>query len=148
MDERFDEIDDKLGELSDKLEELSDKLDELSDNVDNISGDIETDVETAVEDAVYGAVENAISDISVGQPPLITVFSQDKKFILPVYAVEARRLKKEQDPYGIYVQYTQSGSTRVVGKYPNKEAALAEMKELAEAINLSTVNRTKFYKIK
>ena len=74
--------------------------------------------------------------------------AQDKKFIVPIYSVEARRVKKDQDPYLIMAQTSPSGNTRIIGRYPNKEAALTEMKNLAEAINLSTVNRTKFYEIK
>lgn len=148
MDERFDTIEEKLEELSEKLEEISCK-------VDSVSSDIETEVENAVESAmsdlscdIESTVEDAVSNISSGQSPLITVFSQDKKFIVPIYSVEARRVKKDQDPYLIMAQTSPSGNTRIIGRYPNKEAALTEMKNLAEAINLSTVNRTKFYEIK
>ena len=151
MDERFDQLEEKLDELSDKLEEFSDKLEELSDKFDDISRDIEDSVECAISDmtsdvecAAENAVESAVSDLNVGQTPLITIFSQDKKFILPVYSVEARRLKKGEEPYAIYAQYTSSGHMRVIGRYANKEAALVEMQKIFKAV----FGGPKFYEVK
>ena len=70
--------------------------------------------------------------------------SQDKKHIIPVFSFEARRLKKGEEAYVIYARSTPSGNTCVVGRYPNKEAALAEMQKIAKAI----WNGPKFYEIK
>ncbi len=148
MDERFDIIEEKLNELTEKLEEISCK-------VDSVSSDIETDVENAVESAISdlssdlscdleGTVEDALSNANVGQAPLITVFSQDKKFIIPAYAFEARRKKNGEEPYLIIAQASPSGNTRVVGRYDNKDAALSEMQKIFKAV----YGGPKFYEIK
>ncbi|MBO4971731.1 MAG: hypothetical protein J6D45_02850 [Clostridia bacterium] len=144
MDERFDLIEEKLEELAAKLEEISCK-------VDSVSSDIETDVENAVESAISdlscdleGTVEDALSNVNVGQAPLITVFSQDKKFIIPAYAFEARRKKNGEEPYLIIAQASPSGNTRVVGRYDNKDAALSEMQKIFKAV----YGGPKFYEIK
>ena len=144
MDERFDQLEEKIDELTEKIDELTDKFDDISreieDSVECAISDMTSDVECAAENAV----ENAISNINAGQNPLLTVFTQDKKSIIPVYSFEARRWKKDQEPYAIWAQYTSSGHTKVIGKYDNKEAALSEMQKIFKAV----YGGPKFYEIK
>lgn len=149
MDERYEELEAMLSELSDKVGELIDKVEELGDGIEDKVEDavsnITSDLESAVEDAAEYAISDAVADLSVGsQQPLLTVFSQDKKHIVPVFSLEARRLKKGEEAYAIYAHSTPSGNTCVIGRYPNKEAALAEMQKIAKAI----WNGPKFYEIK
>ena len=145
MDERYEELEAMLSELSDKVGELIDKVEELGDGIEDAVSNITSDLESAVEDAAEYAISDAVADLSVGsQQPLLTVFSQDKKHIVPVFSLEARRLKKGEEAYAIYAHSTPSGNTCVIGRYPNKEAALAEMQKIAKAI----WNGPKFYEIK
>lgn len=149
MDERFEALEDMVSDLSDKIDELIDKIEELGDGIEDKVEDavsnITSDLESAVEDAADYAINDAISEINVGsQQPLLTVFSQDKKHIIPVFAIEARRIKKGEEAYAIYAHATPSGNTCLIGRYPNKEAALAEMQKIAKAI----WNGPKFYEIK
>lgn len=149
MDERYEELEAMLSELSDKVGELIDKVEELGDGIEDKVEDavsnITSDLESAVEDAAEYAISDAVADLSIGsQQPLLTVFSQDKKHIVPVFSFEARRLKKGEEAYAIYANSTPSGNTCVIGRYPNKEAALAEMQKIAKAI----WNGPKFYEIK
>ena len=149
MDERFEALEDMVSDLSDKIDELIDKIEELGDGIEDKVEDAvsnnTSDLESAVEDAADYAINDAISEINVGsQQPLLTVFSQDKKHIIPVFAIEARRIKKGEEAYAIYAHATPSGNTCLIGRYPNKEAALAEMQKIAKAI----WNGPKFYEIK
>ena len=149
MDERYEELEAAISELSDKVNELIDKIEELDDGIEDKVEDavssITSDLESAVEDAAECAINDAMSDLNVGsQQPLLIVFSQDKKHIVPVFSFETRRIKKGEEPYAIYAHLTPSGNTCVIGRYPNKEAALAEMQKIAKAI----WNGPKFYEIK
>jgi len=148
MDERFDTIEEKLDELLEKLEEISCK-------VDSVSSDIETEVENAVESAmsdlscdIESAVEDAVSNISSGQSPLITVFTQDKKWITPIYSFDARRWKKGEEAYAVWGRTSPSGNQILIGKYENKEIALEQMKKLAKAVSAALLGGPKFYEIK
>lgn len=149
MDDRYEELENLISDLSDKIDELTDKIEELGDGIEDKMEDavsnLTSDLESAVEDAAEYAINDAMSSINTGNnTPLLTVFSQDKKHIIPVYAFEARRAKKGEEPYLIVATYTPSGYNTVVGRYSNKDAALAEMQKIAKAI----WNGPKFYEIK
>ena len=149
MDEVYEELEDMLSDLSDKVDELIDKIEELrdgiEDKVEDAVSNITSDLESAVEDAAECAINDAMSDLNIGnQHPLLTVFSQDKKHIIPVFAFEARRIKKGEEAYAIYAHAAPSGYPCLIGRYPNKEAALEEMQKIAKAI----WNGPKFYEIK
>jgi hypothetical protein len=104
MDEVYEELEDMLSDLCDKVDELIDKIEELGDGIEDKVEDavsnITSDLESAVEDAAECAINDAMSDLNIGnQHPLLTVFSQDKKHIIPVFSFEARRIKKGEEAY-------------------------------------------------
>lgn len=121
-------------ELRDQLAELIEKIDDLEDTIESA---VESAVADAVEDAVTDAVEDAVQSASVGAPsgakPAMYLLSQDKKNLLPFYSVRARRNKKDEEIYVIDHVFPNWNST-MVGKYENKGAALAEMKNIADAL--------------
>lgn len=145
MQEKLESFENRLNELSRKIDDISAEItDSVNSAISDAMSDVECVVEDAAESAVNAAIEDAISNLNFGQAPLITVFSQDKKFIIPVYSFEARRAKKGEEPYLITAQYSPSGNIRTIGRYPNKEAALAEMQKLFKAV----YGGPKFYEIK
>ncbi len=123
------------------IDELRDQLAELIEKIDDLQDTIESTVEDAVSDAVEDAVENAVSDAmedasagaSAGTKPTMYLLSQDKKELVPFYSARARRNKKGEEVYVIDHVFPGWRST-VVGRYENKAAALAEMKNIADAL--------------
>lgn len=118
-----------INELKEMLSELSSRLDELPDEI----GDL---VETTVEGVVQDALEDAFIEsmpAQRGSNTLLTILTQDGKAILPIHAVKARRIKKGAEEYGIWVNWCDN--CECVGKYPNKEAALAEVERMMQCIN-------------
>ena len=129
--------------MKEKLEKIEEMLSELASKLDDLSDDIESTIEDAVEDAVENAVEDAMQS-KVGTPPiLLTVLTQDGKGILPVHAVKARRVKKDSEEYGIWVNWCDN--CECAGKYPNKAAALAEIELMAKhiSVGLKTIYKMK-----
>ena len=146
MDEKLDQLESKLEELSGQLSELSDKI---GDIVSEVESAVEAAVESVVEDAVYSAFDDSSANFSSStSSPLITVFTQDKKHIVPIYSFEARRWKKGEEAYAVWGRISPSGDTRLIGKYENKEIALEQMKTLAKVINVALNGGPKFYEIK
>lgn len=138
-----------MEEIKAMIEELTSAISELSDKLDEIESTVESAAENGAESGATDAVEDAISSISSGSSPILTIISQDKKQIFSAYRFSAYRIKKGEDPYVINACQTPNGySQTVVGKYPNKEAALSEMKNIAAAVKVALHGRNKFYEIK
>ena len=134
-------MEEKLEKIEEMLSELSSKLDELTDDIESEIGDA---VEYAVEDAVEDAVNSAMSNIKSGESTiLLTILTQDGKGILPVHAIKARRVKKDSEEYGIWVNWCDN--CECAGKYPNKAAALAEIELMAKhiSVGLKTIYKMK-----
>ena len=134
-------MEEKLEKIEEMLSELSSKLDELTDDIEST---IEDAVEEAVEDAVEDAVNSAMSNIKSSESPiLLTILTQDGKSILPVHAIKARRVKKDSEEYGIWVNWCDN--CECAGKYLNKEAALAEIESMAKhiSVGLKTIYKMK-----
>lgn len=121
------------------INELKEAIDELNEKLDDLCDSIESTVEGAVESAVDGAMQN----INVGTGGAVMyVLSQDGKRLVPFVHAHAYRIKKGEEPYAISVL---SVNTQVqVGKYENKAAALAEMRNIMEALR----NREYIYEVK
>ncbi len=127
-----DELNESVNELKEQLSELAQKLDELEDSIEST---VESAVEDAVEGAVSDAVEDALGDASCNAPAAGTglyIFTQDGKSLIPFGTAEAYRIKKGEEPYVINIQYGNQG--RRAGKYPDKAAALEEMRNIAGAL--------------
>ena len=130
--------------MEEKLEKIEEMLSELSSKLDDLSDDIESTIEDAVESAVEDAVESAMSNLKSGESPiLLTVLTQDGKSILPVHAIKARRMKKDAEEYGIFVHWCDN--CECAGKYPNKDAALAEIELMVKhiSVGLKTIYKMK-----
>lgn len=134
--------------MEEKLEKIEEMLSELSSRLEDLSDDIESTIEDAVEDAVESAVEDAVesamSNLKSGESPvLLTILTQDGKGILPVHAIKARRVKKDSEEYGIWVNWCDN--CECAGKYPDKAAALAEVESMAKhiSVGLKTIYRMK-----
>ena len=129
-----------INEIKEAIDELKEKLDDLCDSIEDT---VETAVQDAVEDAVQDAVEDAVQNIDMGSGGAVMyVLSQDGKYLVPFVHAHAYRIKKGEEPYAISVL---SVNTQVqVGKYENKAAALAEMRNIMEALR----NREYIYEVK
>lgn len=137
-----------MEEIKAMIEELTSAISELSDKLDEIESTVESAAESGAESGATDAVEDAISSISSGSSPILTIISQDKKQIFSAYGFRAYRIKKGEDPYLINACQTPNGYYQTVGKYPNKEAALDEMKNIAAAVKCALHGGNKFYEIK
>lgn len=134
-----------INEIKEAIDELKEKLDDICDSIEDT---VESAVQDAVEDAVEGAVQDAIDDamqnIDMGGVggAVMYVLSQDGKQLVPFVSAQAYRIKKGEEPYAISVS---GGNTQTrVGKYENKAAALAEMRNIMAALR----NREDIYEIK
>lgn len=138
-----------INEIKEAIDELKEKLDDLCDSIEDT---VESAVQDAVEDAVEGAVEGAVQDavddamqnIDMGGAggAVMYVLSQDGKHLVPFVSAQAYRIKKGEEPYAISVS---GGNMQTrVGKYENKAAALAEMRNIMAALR----NREDIYEIK
>lgn len=134
-----------INEIREAIDELKEKLDDICDSIEDI---VESAVQDAVEDAVEGAVQDAVDDamqnIDMGGAggAVMYVLSQDGKHLVPFVSAQAYRIKKGEEPYAISVS---GGNMQTrVGKYENKAAALAEMRNIMAALR----NREDIYEIK
>lgn len=133
-----------INEIREAIDELNEKLDDLCDSIEDT---VESAVHEAVEDAVEGAVQNAVEDavqnMDMGSGGAVMyVLSQDGKQLVPFVYAQAYRIKKGEEPYAISVS---SGNMQTrVGKYENKAAALAEMRNIMAALR----NREDIYEVK
>lgn len=134
-----------INEIKEAIDELKEKLDDLCDSIEDT---VESAVQDAVEDAVEGAVQDAVDDamqnIDMGGAggAVMYVLSQDGKQLVPFVSAQAYRIKKGEEPYAISVS---DGNMQTrVGKYENKAAALAEMRNIMAALR----NREDIYEIK
>ena len=134
-----------INEIKEAIDELKEKLDDLCDSIEDT---VESAVQDAVEDAVEGAVQDAVDDamqnIDMGGVggAVMYVLSQDGKHLVPFVSAQAYRIKKGEEPYAISVS---GGNMQTrVGKYENKAAALAEMRNIMAALR----NREDIYEIK
>lgn len=129
-----------INEIKEAIDELKEKLNDLCDSIEDT---VETAVQDAVEDAVQDAVEDAVQNIDMGSGGAVMyVLSQDGKYLVPFVHAHAYRIKKGEEPYAISVS---SGNMQVqVGKYENKAAALAEMRNIMAALR----NREDIYEVK
>ncbi len=134
-----------INEIKEAIDELKEKLDDLCDSIEDT---VESAVQDAVEDAVEGAVQDAVDDamqnIDMGGAggAVMYVLSQDGKQLVPFVSAQAYRIKKGEEPYAISVS---GGNMQTrVGKYENKAAALAEMRNIMAALR----NREDIYEIK
>ena len=134
-----------INEIKVAIDELKEKLDDLCDSIEDT---VESAVQDAVEDAVEGAVQDAVDDamqnIDMGGAggAVMYVLSQDGKHLVPFVSAQAYRIKKGEEPYAISVS---GGNMQTrVGKYENKAAALAEMRNIMAALR----NREDIYEIK
>lgn len=118
----IEKLNSEIEELKEKMSELSEKIEELQDNIE---GDIEDAVDNAVEDTIYNYGE--------GGRRSMYILSQDKKILSSFVCVEAYRLKKNEEPYAITARVSNSIG-HVIGRYENKEAALAEIKRISQAL--------------
>jgi len=125
------------------INELKEAIDELNEKLDDLCDSIESTVEGAVESAVESAVDDAMQNANIGAGGAVMyVLSQDGKRLVPFVHAHAYRIKKGEEPYAISVL---SVNTQVqVGKYENKAAALAEMRNIVEALR----NREYIYEVK
>ena len=134
-----------INEIKEAIDELKEKLDDICDSIEDT---VESAVQDAVEDAVEGAVQDAVDDamqnIDMGGAggAVMYVLSQDGKQLVPFVSAQAYRIKKGEEPYAISVS---GGNMQTrVGKYENKAAALAEMRNIMEALR----NREYIYEVK
>lgn len=134
-----------INEIKEAIDELKEKLDDICDSIEDT---VESAVQDAVEDAVEGAVRDAVDDamqnIDMGGAggAVMYVLSQDGKQLVPFVSAQAYRIKKGEEPYAISVS---GGNMQTrVGKYENKAAALAEMRNIMAALR----NREDIYEIK
>lgn len=134
-----------INEIKEAIDELKEKLDDLCDSIEDT---VESTVQDAVEDAVEGAVQDAVDDamqnIDMGGAggAVMYVLSQDGKHLVPFVSAQAYRIKNGEEPYAISVS---GGNMQTrVGKYENKAAALAEMRNIMAALR----NREDIYEIK
>lgn len=134
-----------INEIKEAIDELKERLDDLCDSIEDT---VESAVQDAVEDAVEGAVQDAVDDamqnIDMGGAggAVMYVLSQDGKQLVPFVSAQAYRIKKGEEPYAISVS---GGNMQTrVGKYENKAAALAEMRNIMAALR----NREDIYEIK
>lgn len=134
-----------INEIKKAIDELKEKLDDICDSIEDT---VESAVQDAVEDAVEGAVQDAVDDamqnIDMGGAggAVMYVLSQDGKQLVPFVSAQAYRIKKGEEPYAISVS---GGNMQTrVGKYENKAAALAEMRNIMAALR----NREDIYEIK
>lgn len=134
-----------INEIKEAIDELKEKLDDICDSIEDT---VESAVQDAVEDAVEGAVQDAVDDvmqnIDMGGAggAVMYVLSQDGKQLVPFVSAQAYRIKKGEEPYAISVS---GGNMQTrVGKYENKAAALAEMRNIMAALR----NREDIYEIK
>ena len=134
-----------INEIKEAIDELKEKLDDLCDSIEDT---VESAVQDAVEDAVEGAVQDAVDDamqnIDMGGAggAVMYVLSQDGKHLVLFVSAQAYRIKKGEEPYAISVS---GGNMQTrVGKYENKAAALAEMRNIMAALR----NREDIYEIK
>ncbi len=129
--------------MEERLEKIEEMLSELSSKLDDLTDDIESTIEDAVEDAVESAVSDAMSSKANAPTVLLTVLTQDGKSILPIHAIKARRIKKDSEEYGIWVNWCDN--CECAGKYPNKAAALAEIELMAKhiSVGLKTIYKMK-----
>lgn len=134
-----------INEIKEAIDELKEKLDDLCDSIEDT---VESAVQDAVEDAVEGAVQDAVDDamqnIDMGGAggAVMYVLSQDGKQLVPFVSAQAYRIKKGEEPDAISVS---GGNMQTrVGKYENKAAALAEMRNIMAALR----NREDIYEIK
>lgn len=111
-----------------RLSELEERLDGIENRLDDVESQVD-DAECVAEDAASSAVD----DLYAKETNKMYLFTQDKKLLTPFLYVEARRIKKGEDPYAIIIQINNNNSRRG-GTYPNKEAALAEMARIAAAL--------------
>lgn len=133
-----------INEIRGAIEELNEKLENICDSIEDTVGNaVHEAVEDAIEDAVTDAVESALQESEGGSGGAVMyVMSQDGKVLMPFLYAQAVRIKKGEEPYAINVS---SGKMQMrVGKYENKAAALAEMKNIAAALR----NREDIYEIK
>lgn len=133
-----------INEIKEAIDELKEKLDDLCDSIeDTVETAVQEAVEDAVEDAVQDAVEDAVQNIDMGSGGAVMyVLSQDGKHLVPFVHAHAYRIKKGEEPYAISVS---NGNMQVqVGKYENKAAALAEMRNIMAALR----NREDIYEVK
>ena len=142
MEDMLERIEELISELSSKIDDLESGIESAIESaVESSMSDVESAVESAAEDAVESAMADHASSVSA---PLLVVFTQDRKKILPVYSVRARRIKKDQAPYGIWVQWSASGASEMAGQYDSKELALSEVANIAKMIS----NGSTFYTMK
>lgn len=134
-----------INEIKEAIDELKEKLDDICDSIEDT---VESAVQDAIEDAVEGAVQDAVDDamqnIDMGGAggAVMYVLSQDGKQLVPFVSAQAYRIKKGEEPYAISVS---GGNMQTrVGKYENKAAALAEMRNIMAALR----NREDIYEIK
>lgn len=134
-----------INEIKEAIDELKEKLDDICDSIEDT---VESAVQDAVEDAVEGAVQDAVDDamqnIDMGGAggAVMYVLSQDGKVLMPFLYAQAIRIKKGEEPYAISVS---GGNMQMrVGKYENKAAALAEMRNIMAALR----NREDIYEVK
>lgn len=137
-----------INELKEAIDELNEKLDDISDSIEDtvesaVHEAIEDAIDDAVADAVESAVEDAVQNMDMGAGGAVMyVLSQDGKVLMPFLYAQAIRIKKGEEPYAINVS---SGKMQMrVGKYENKAAALAEMRNIMAALR----NREDIYEIK
>lgn len=133
-----------INEIKEAIDELNEKLDDLCDSIeDTVESAVHEAVEDAVEGAVQDAVEDAVQNMDMGSGGAVMyVLSQDGKQLVPFVSAQAYRIKKGEEPYAISVS---GGNMQTrVGKYENKAAALAEMRNIMAALR----NREDIYEIK
>lgn len=134
-----------INEIKEAIDELKEKLDDICDSIeDTVESAIQDAVEDAVEGAVRDAVDDAMQNIDMGGAggAVMYVLSQDGKQLVPFVSAQAYRIKKGEEPYAISVS---GGNMQTrVGKYENKAAALAEMRNIMAALR----NREDIYEIK
>lgn len=134
-----------INEIKEAIDELKEKLDDICDSIeDTVESAVQDAVEDAVEDAVQDAVDDAMQNIDMGGAggAVMYVLSQDGKQLVPFVSAQAYRIKKGEEPYAISVS---GGNMQTrVGKYENKAAALAEMRNIMAALR----NREDIYEIK
>ena len=122
------------------INEIKEAIDELKEKLDDLCDSIEDTVEGAVRDAVDDAMQNI--DMGGAGGAVMYVLSQDGKQLVPFVSAQAYRIKKGEEPYAISVS---GGNMQTrVGKYENKAAALAEMRNIMAALR----NREDIYEIK
>ena len=134
-----------INEIKEAIDESKEKLDDICDSIeDTVESTVQDAVENVMESVVQDAMDDAMQKIDIGGTggAVMYVLSQDGKQLVPFVYAQAYRIKKGEEPYAINVS---SGNMQTrVGKYENKAAALAEMRNIMAALR----NREDIYEIK